>query len=138
MDVKNKKNSNPNPFEAERLRRYSGKVAANRAFDDSVKAAEAIAPVTPETLPGAIDPDLFNDDGQFVPLGAVEYEPINPIGCNSSNGSIFEEDLDGFTCADKVALLLRYHNPVKYRGAIFPTNGDKPYTPRQFDLREKL
>ena len=42
--------------------------------------------------------------------------------------SVFRADLDYFTDAEKVALLRRYYNPVKYRGTIFPATGERPYT----------
>jgi len=42
--------------------------------------------------------------------------------------STFEDDLSEMTYAEMVALLRLYYSPLKYKGCIFPINGEKPFT----------
>jgi len=117
-----------NSYADERQRRYNAKVGANNEFDSKVKSAQ----FTMSNTPATVDPAMFDGIGSaFDPCNihdATLTDPTEYSNHNHANGSVFEMELDGFTVADKVALLLRYYNPVKYRGAIFPTNGENPYT----------
>lgn len=106
-------------FAEARQQKYNNKVNRRNSFDAQVESAELAwentpAPGTPIS-PASNCSIFYGDLGDPKELGEeLVYDP--------------DYDLATFTDAEKVALLRRYYNPVNYKGTIFPTTGERPYT----------